>query len=789
MSISSKNGDKLIFKDSINYFPRALATLPAMFGLPEAKGHFPHLWNNPRDLQRVESQLPPLDAYEPNRLTAAAREELRQWWEANRHQTFNVKEELVRYCVQDVVVLRQACVEFRNVLRTQQNLDPFQRASTLPNLALEVFTKRFMPPNTIVNIPEEGFAKRDRQSVIALRYFRLRELENPSIVVRDATWFVGEKRFGHNGLKRIDGVVGVFSFGPPLPLQVVDRATGQELSAIEFMGCYFHGCNECYRSDAMRLAHGVPAVILRNRTEQRIRELRQKFGDVQVVRECHFRRELSANPQRRALYEQTSVEEPLNPRSDCLRGGRTEAFKVYHCCVPGEQLIHIDVVSLYPYVMKRREFPVGMPTVLTRESFIGQQWTTATQNRWRGLFKVRVEPPVPPTTRYVQLHYRTRAGRFTFPLCGPCADADSPPRSCPHKTARERAWIGGYTHVALNRALSLGYRVTEIFEVYHWDEWASMERGNSLFAGYMDYFLKEKVEASGWPKSCVTPADKQRFLDDYERHEGIRLDPQRIELNAGRRNTGKMLNNSLWGKMCQNPIETMIDYATNDDEFLRLINDDRYELMSIEPVAPDKERLQRRLRREFVRTPRSNNVPVACFVTDHARDVLFDYMQQVQGEILYMDTDSLIYVLEEGQRRVPEGDRLGQMTSERPGRRIIEFISGGPKNYGYRHADEKTGQDECAFIKVRGFTLNYTTAQLLNYETARNMILRRFTPFDFDDNEEPHIVVPYHRITRNARAELHNQHMNKRYGLVYNKGFVRSDLRIHPFGCLCALCQ
>jgi hypothetical protein len=48
---------------------------------------------------------------------------------------------------------------------------------------------------------------------------------------------------------------------------------------------------------------------------------------------------------------------------------------------------------------------------------------------------------------------------------------------------------------------------------------------------------------------------------------------------------------------------------------------------------------------------------------------------------------------------------------------IEDFVSGGPKNYAYKTSKKKT------VCKVRGITLNYATAQLVNFDSIRNMIL------------------------------------------------------------------
>ena len=65
--------------------------------------------------------------------------------------------------------------------------------------------------------------------------------------------------------------------------------------------------------------------------------------------------------------------------------------------------------------------------------------------------------------------------------------------------------------------------------------------------GLRRHVLKIKQEASGYPKHCVTDEQKQRYIDEYYEHEGIRLDPNKIEYNPGLRALAKFALNSLWG--------------------------------------------------------------------------------------------------------------------------------------------------------------------------------------------------------------------------------------------------
>lgn len=84
------------------------------------------------------------------------------------------------------------------------------------------------------------------------------------------------------------------------------------------------------------------------------------------------------------------------------------------------------------------------------------------------------------------------------------------------------------------------------------------------------------------------------------------------------------------------------------------------------------------------------NIFVAAFTTCLARPKLYESLEKLGEQVLYFDTDSVIYRLRPGQPEIPLGDFLGNMTNELDdGDHITEFVSGGPKNYGYTTAQGK----------------------------------------------------------------------------------------------------
>ncbi|WP_221936015.1 hypothetical protein, partial [Klebsiella pneumoniae] len=90
---------------------------------------------------------------------------------------------------------------------------------------------------------------------------------------------------------------------------------------------------------------------------------------------------------------------------------------------------------------------------------------------------------------------------------------------------------------------------------------------------------------------------------------------------------------------------------------------------------------------EFGESLSNVNVAIADNTTAQARLKLYDYLESLGEQVLYYDTDSVLYIHKEGLYKVPTGDYLGEMTDELveygPGSYITDFVSGGPKTYSY----------------------------------------------------------------------------------------------------------
>ena len=90
-------------------------------------------------------------------------------------------------------------------------------------------------------------------------------------------------------------------------------------------------------------------------------------------------------------------------------------------------------------------------------------------------------------------------------------------------------------------------------------------------------------------------------------------------------------------------------------------------------------------KKDCVPEDNKTNIYLAIFTKCWARLKLYNVLEQSIRNTLYYDTDSIIFVCRPGQYDPPLGDYLGELTKKfKAGGHIVEFVSGGPKNYAYR---------------------------------------------------------------------------------------------------------
>ena len=481
-----------------------------------------------------------------------------------------------------------------------------------------------------------------------------------------------------------------------------------------------------------------------------------------IIWEHEFSALVEASGELKTFVSGLDLQERLDPR-DSFFGGRTNAAKLFHEADPDEDILYMDFTSLYPSVNKFARYPLGHPSIITRDF--------KPLSQYFGIAKVKVLAP--RGLFHPVLPYKSNS-KLKFALCRTCADSEQQD-TCQHNDD-QRSFVGTWCTPEISKALEKGYVLVKTYEVYHWEESTQYDpntKVGGIFTQYVDTFLKIKQESSGWPAWCKTQTDKDKYVHDYFEHEGIQLDPTKIKKNPGLRAMSKLQLNSFWGKYGQRPNmpQTTLVHADDLETLYTILTDPTKHAHDFHIMTDKLAQIQWTHKTNMIPENDASNIFVATFTTCFARLKLYGLLDMLQERILYYDTDSVVFTSKPGEQNPPLGDYLGDLTDELEGDPIKIFVSGGPKNYAYQ---TKSGKQTC---KVRGFNLNPSVnSTLINFQTMEDMVL---TP---DRSGSVDVVNPS-KISRDKHsAKLYNRWESKMYRLVYTKRVVLPDLNTLPYG-------
>ena len=300
-----------------------------------------------------------------------------------------------------------------------------------------------------------------------------------------------------------------------------------------------------------------------------------------------------------------------------------------------------------------------------------------------------------------------------------------------------------------------------IQEVWHFSETSS-----DLFSEYVNFFLRLKQESSGWPSWVETPEDQARYIDDYYKHEGVLLRKEKIEKNPGLRALAKLCLNSLWGRFAMRVDRLMTEFISDPLLFYKRLNGADINMHDLCILNDDLVEVVFKRKHEYEKENKVTNIFIGIFTTAWARLELYKLMELLGENVLYVDTDSCIYLSKRGDPKPPLGDYLGDLTNEitsdhGPDTHITQFVCGGPKNYAYMVND---GGKHC---KIRGFTLNFKNSQVLNFDSLKEIICK------YVDRPVSVDIVNECKITREKwTRRLVNKREVKSYQVVYDKRIV-----------------
>uniref|UniRef100_A0A183BU48 DNA-directed DNA polymerase n=1 Tax=Globodera pallida TaxID=36090 RepID=A0A183BU48_GLOPA len=370
---NSKKHSMLIWRDSCLLMPVKLEAMKATFNLDcEEKPFFPYYYNKKENYNTHLPHLPPMEDYSPGSMKKEKFDKFEKWYNENKETPFYLPEELKNYCRNDTEILLKSIIEFRRILVKDitGGFDPLPRSCTNAGVAMSIFKAMFLQEEELSIVPERGYERCDRASVIAIKYLEWRS-KRDNVDIKHA----GNGREEQVGKYKLDGYI--------------ENRSGRG-KCIEVMGCFIHGCLKCYDPTA-QLIGGRAAQDLYDETQERLAELRDTL-DVEEVWCCEIEQELKRDAEMKEFFDDRGNEKgPIDPRM-AYAGGRTGPMKLVAKADEKKKISVYDIVSLYPAVNYETAYPTRLPDIIipTRDE-IDVSWTKPEDLKYKGLYKVRAK--------------------------------------------------------------------------------------------------------------------------------------------------------------------------------------------------------------------------------------------------------------------------------------------------------------------------------------------------------------------------------------------------------------
>ena len=439
-------------------------------------------------------------------------------------------------------------------------------------------------------------------------------------------------------------------------------------------------------------------------------------------------------------------------------GGRTNATSLLYNFKEGEVGKYVDITSLYPTTNFYDFYGKGHLKTIDEETlneFLEKEkYIEKVKNKeYNGFIMCDIIPPndlyIPVLPEKQQTWKTSKTGKKSKDSIKLVFDL----------LEKKGTW----TTMEIYKALEKGYKIKKLYCIKYYEEIQY-----DLFKGYVSSFLKIKQEASGFPDWVCNDKDKKQYIKEYNKNQGILLDINKIKYNPGLRAIAKLCLNSLWGKFGMRLDLPITEITTDKKRFNNLIFNPKYKDQDLFFIDDERVEIKYKVVDEKIPLNPNTNIGIASFTTSHARLRLFEGLDYLQEQVLYNDTDSIVYRYDKNNpnhKNIEIGDYLGDWTDELEGVNMIgTFASGGPKNYSYET------DDGVYHTKVKGFNLNYNASQIIKHDSMIEIIKNRHK-----ERDENNLKVEKFSIIRKSNKDLVSIYETKQYSFGYDKRHIQPE--------------
>jgi hypothetical protein len=710
LKLKSQN---ITFLNVTNFFNGYKTEIAKQFLFPEKKLHF-----FPVYMKCQKNCFPDFSSFTHWLDSESAIKEKKLYYDSKIGQIWNFNAELFKYSMQQTEIVAHACLNFLvetfffqkktlQLLNRPVNFYIFPFTASTPTIAsysyalLKYF---YLSDENLISSPQENICQKNKSSRPEMEYVFFMEYKYP------------EKKFIHF-LSRPSGQFKFKHYS-------VDLYSPVTKEIFQFEGCFthFHLPPDCLNPSRQNLTvQNIDEkknyktfrehLLDKQKFENFLQENFQgEYSNLVYIYECQwtlFKKEkeyldflaLHKDKLRRPLVR-------LHPRT-AQRGGLTETYQFYWAkeSSPNSSLQFLDVCSMYPSVAMTFDFPVSQPTTVIGQDLLDVQIINnkiCYKNLVLKFGFIFCEILPPQNLLWPFLQYRTQDSDVYLGLCKSCCVNQS--TTCKHLLASSRSFISTWTLVEINKALELGYKVTNIFEVIFFSE------GKPILKEYLTH-----VNSLRLANSFVEGEDKQKFCETINNDLGLygsqfEVKPKDVCNNPMKKQFFKLMSNSVLGKLSSltNFESTQIVQSQGELELLLT----KHSFNEINVISENHVMVS--FFDTFQSSKNNFNIYIGAYVSAYARVVLYDYMLKLKDlkiNVLSIDTDCILFELFDGcDNPFSLSFTPGRLKPVYENCEILNYCSLGTRNYSIVYKDNQGNVN--AQIKCKGLSL--TSANLEN---------------------------------------------------------------------------
>ena len=546
--------------------------------------------------------------------------------------------------------------------------------------------------------------------------------------------------------------------------------------------------NGVTRSSKTSLGENVSDLQAKTENEKKYLLSKDEVEAYNVMFECTWNQFKKEHKELLETFWRHSKLDPKRPLSRlvpraAIRGGFTEVYRLSYEAHLDQKIHYLDCNSLYPSISKDLLFPLGEYQIILEEELqkklhiVNNKFWFDNEDCSSDICHVSILAP--SNLKKPFLGYRLNDQNY-YALCFQCLRNKST-IPCRHRSDEKRRFCSTYTVIEIEYALTLGYKILYVYELYHYSKKAQVMKE------FVQVMYSNRLKSSTFLEE-VPLGDREQLCNELNNKmqfnsSDLKLAPGNVAPNTALNKMYKSLLNNLCGRFALNSNFSKRIFVRSQLELEGFFANKEIEVIDFFPIGDSTVEIEY-VKNAAASTNKEGNLFYTALINAHARIFMYSLIKTLERDncdILYVDTDALIFTSKPNYALpVRISPALGEFKHVLgPHAAIKKFYSLGPRNYCLLFEEN----NQLKYVtKIKGLNISsHNLTDTIRPETYEKFIASHF------ENKVIHEYIPQSRARVDVQTKTFRQIMlaQKFTNELHLKRFILKNEKSHvtyPYG-------